>query len=82
MRVLWRPIRGSEIARCFYWVFAGALRRSELVALDVAHLKLSDEGFIDDRQIQTDQEAQGQTIPIPRVTDSPYCPVQAVLDCG
>jgi site-specific recombinase XerD len=26
--------------------FAGALRRSELVALDVAHLKVSDEGFI------------------------------------
>jgi acyl-coenzyme A synthetase/AMP-(fatty) acid ligase len=26
--------------------FVGALRRSELVALDVAHLKLSDEGFV------------------------------------
>jgi integrase len=26
--------------------FAGALRRSELVALDVAHLNLSDEGFV------------------------------------
>src|SRR5882762_2862129 len=26
--------------------FAGALRRSELVALDVAHLKVSDEGFV------------------------------------
>jgi site-specific recombinase XerD len=61
--------------------FAGALRRSELVALDVAHLKLSDEGFIVTiAKSKTDQEAQGQTIAIPRVSDSPYCPVQAVLD--
>jgi integrase len=61
--------------------FAGALRRSELVALDVAHFKLSDEGFIVTiAKSKTDQEAQGQTIAIPRVPDSPYCPVQAVLD--
>jgi site-specific recombinase XerD len=61
--------------------FAGALRRSELVALDVAHLKLSEEGFVVTiAKSKTDQEAQGQTIAIPRVPDSPYCPVQAVLD--
>ena len=61
--------------------FAGALRRSELVALDVADLKLSDEGFVVTIvRSKTDQEAQGQTIAIPRVPDSPYCPVQAVLD--
>jgi site-specific recombinase XerD len=61
--------------------FAGALRRSELVALDVAHLKVSDEGFVVTiAKSKTDQEAQGQTIAIPRVPDSPYCPVQAVLD--
>ncbi len=61
--------------------FAGAMRRSELVALDVAHLKLSDEGFVVTiAKSKTDQEGQGQTIAIPRVPDSPYCPVQAVLD--
>jgi integrase len=61
--------------------FAGALRRSELVALDVAHLKLSDDGFVVTiAKSKTDQEAEGQTIAIPRVPDSPYCPVQAVLD--
>jgi site-specific recombinase XerC len=55
--------------------FAGALRRSELVALDVAHLKLSDEGFIVTiAKSKTDQEAQGQTIAIPRVIDSPLLP--------
>ena len=61
--------------------FAGALRRSELVALDVAHLALTDEGFVVTiAKSKTDQEAQGQTIAIPRVSDSPYCPVQAVLE--
>jgi site-specific recombinase XerC len=60
--------------------FAGALRRSELVALDVAHLKVSDEGFVVTiAKSKTDQEGEGQTIAIPRVPDSPYCPVQAVL---
>jgi integrase len=61
--------------------FAGAMRRSELVALDVAHLKVSEEGFIVTiAKSKTDQEGQGQTIAIPRVSDSPYCPVQAVID--
>jgi integrase len=51
------------------------MRRSELVALDVVHLKVSDEGFvITIAKSKTDQEAQG------RVPDSPYCPVQSVLD--
>ena len=61
--------------------FAGALRRSELVALDVAHLELSDDGFVVTiAKSKTNQEAQGQTIAIPRVPDSPYCPVQAVRE--
>src|SRR3984893_9470218 len=61
--------------------FAGALRRSELVELDVAHLKLSDEGFVVTiAKSKTDQESEGQIMAIPRVPDSPYCPVQAVLD--
>lgn len=61
--------------------FAGAMRRSELVALDVAHLKLSDEGFVVTiAKSKTDQEGQGQTIAIPLVPDSPFCPVAAVLD--
>jgi site-specific recombinase XerD len=60
--------------------FAGALRRSEIVALDVAHLKLSDEGFVVTiAKSKTDQEGEGQRIAIPRVSDSPYCPVQALL---
>jgi site-specific recombinase XerC len=54
--------------------FAGAMRRSELVALDVAHLKLSDDGFVVTiAKSKTDQEGQEQTIAIARVPDSPYC---------
>src|SRR5882762_4810108 len=61
--------------------FAGAFRRSELVALDVAHLKVSDEGsIVTIAKSKTDQEGEGQKIAIPRVSDSPYCPVQGVLD--
>jgi integrase len=61
--------------------FAGALRRSELVALDVAHLTLGDDGFVVTiAKSKTDQESKGQQIAIPRVPNSPYCPVQAVLD--
>lgn len=61
--------------------FAGALRRSELVALDVAHLKVSDEGFIVTiTKSKTDQERKGQQIAILREPNSPYCPAQTVLD--
>jgi site-specific recombinase XerD len=61
--------------------FAGAFRRSELVALDVSHLVERAEGFtVTITNSKTDQEGHGQMIAIPRVEDSPYCPVQAVWD--
>jgi site-specific recombinase XerD len=61
--------------------FAGAFRRSELVALDVEHLTERSEGFaVLIPSSKTDQEALGQVVAIPRVPDSPYCPVQAVSD--
>jgi Uri superfamily endonuclease len=61
--------------------FAGAFRRSELVALDVPDLTERDAG-LDVRigRSKTDQEGQGATIATPRVPDSPYCPVRAVRD--
>lgn len=61
--------------------FAGALRRSELVALDVEHLERRPEGLtLKIASSKTDQEGEGQKIAIPRVPDSTYCPMQAVLD--
>jgi site-specific recombinase XerD len=61
--------------------FAGAFRRSELVALDTAHLSSRAEGLeVTLASSKTDQEGLGQRIAIARVPQSPYCPVQAVSD--
>jgi site-specific recombinase XerD len=61
--------------------FAGAFRRSELVALDTWNLEEREEGLkVTIEQSKTDQEAQGQVIAIVRQSDSPYCPVQALQD--
>jgi len=59
--------------------FAGAFRRSELVALEVRHLEYRDNGVKVTIEVsKTDQEAQGQVIAILRQPDSRYCPVQAL----
>ena len=47
--------------------FAGAFRRSELVALDVADVELAREGaIVTIRRSKTDQEGEGQKVGIPR----------------
>jgi integrase len=57
--------------------FAGAFRRSELVALDVADLEFCDGGLrVRIRRSKTDQEGAGNTIAI--VPGSVACPVRAV----
>jgi integrase len=57
--------------------FAGAFRRSELVALEVADLEETDDGFkIVIRRSKTDQEGHGTTIAIVRGHHA--CPVKAV----
>lgn len=61
--------------------FAGAFRRSELVALDVEHMTARPQGFdVLVANSKTDQEGRGQVVAIPRVPQSPYCPKQAVSD--
>jgi len=61
--------------------FAGAFRRSELVALNTWNLEERDEGFkVTVEQSKTDQEGQGQVIAILKKPGSPYCPVQALKD--
>lgn len=61
--------------------FAGAFRRSELVALNTWNIEHQDEGIkVTIEQSKTDQDALGQTIAILRQTNSPYCPVQALMD--
>jgi site-specific recombinase XerD len=57
--------------------FAGAFRRSELVALDVADLDETETGLlVRIRRGKTDQEAIGRTIAIPR--GDVACPVKAL----
>jgi site-specific recombinase XerD len=57
--------------------FAGAFRRSELVALDVADLEETEEGMrVAIRRSKTDQEGKGEVIGITR--GSVNCPVKAV----
>jgi integrase len=57
--------------------FAGAFRRSELVALDVGDLEDTEDGIkITIRRSKTDQEGHGETIAIIRGGAS--CPVKAV----
>jgi len=59
--------------------FASALRRSELVSLDVADLDQRDEGLVlHIRRSKTDQEAAGRLTALPRGRDPETCPVGAL----
>jgi integrase len=59
--------------------FAGALRRSELVALDLADLDFTLEGLVVTiRRSKTDQEGAGRTLGIPYGADLITCPVRSV----
>ncbi len=59
--------------------FAGALRRSELVALDVEDLEWRTEGVVAViRRSKTDQEGQGRRVALPYGNDPTTCPVQAL----
>lgn len=59
--------------------FAGALRRSELAALQVEDLEEVERGLrVHVRQSKTDQEGLGQVVPV--IRGEAYCPVRAVRD--
>lgn len=59
--------------------FAGAFRRSELVALDVADLATRPDGLlVTIRRSKRDQEGRGDTKAIPFGSDAETCPVRAV----
>ncbi|MEZ4339082.1 MAG: site-specific integrase [Sandaracinaceae bacterium] len=58
--------------------FAGAFRRSELVALDVEDLRFAGEGIeVLIRRSKTDQEAEGAEVGIPFGSDPATCPVRS-----
>ena len=59
--------------------FAGAMRRSELVGLDVADVQQTEEGLVVTiRKSKTDQEKAGRKIGIPYGSHPQTCPVRAV----
>jgi integrase len=59
--------------------FAGALRRSELVAVDHEHLRFEETGLsITIPRSKRDQEGKGATITLPRMRGGDTCPVKAM----
>ncbi|HLO03668.1 MAG TPA: site-specific integrase [Symbiobacteriaceae bacterium] len=59
--------------------FAGAFRRSELVALDVDHVQVTKEGLVITlERSKTDQEGQGRKVGIPYGSNPATCPVRAL----
>jgi site-specific recombinase XerD len=59
--------------------FAAALRRSELVGLDVADLAFTDDGLeVTLRRSKTDQEGQGRKIGVPYGSDPSTCPIRSL----
>lgn len=71
-------LRGKRDRTLLLYGFAGALRRSELVAIDVTHIKEHEKGHILTIPFSKgDQEGKGQAIPILAQPNSPYCPIAA-----
>jgi site-specific recombinase XerD len=72
-------LKGVRDRALLLFGFAGAFRRSELVALDFEDLEETDLGFrVIIRHSKTDQEGAGQTIAI--IRGSVACPVTALLE--
>ena len=68
---------GRRDAALMLIAWAGALRRSEIVALDREDIEFVDEGMVlTIRKSKTDQEAEGYRIGIPFSNDEKYCPTR------
>ena len=60
--------------------FVGGLRRSELVAINVGDLKVTEDGYVlTVRRSKTDQEARTRRVALPYSADPLLCPVRSVL---
>ena len=61
--------------------FAAALRRHEVVDLDVSSLEFEADGLrVEVKRSKTDQEAHGETVGVPFGSDRVTCPVRAMRD--
>lgn len=71
--------RGARDAAMLTLGFAGAFRRSELVALDVSNVEFVDEGLVVGiAQSKTDQEGDGAKLGVPFGNHAETCPVLAL----
>ena len=74
-----RDLAGLRDAALLLTGFAGALRRSELVAIDREHLRFTADGMlIRIPRSKRDQEGEGADLGIPRGQNPLTCPVRAV----
>jgi len=71
--------RGVRDRALLHYGFAGALRRSELVGINIGHIDAHERGHLLTIPFSKgDQEGRGQTIPILARAGSGYCPVAAL----
>jgi site-specific recombinase XerD len=72
-------LKGTRDRAILLLGFAGAFRRSELAALDVADLRFSRRGLcVTLRRSKTDQGGEGREVAIPQTPVAAVCPVRAV----
>lgn len=73
-----KPIKAARDRALMLLGFAGAFRRSELVAIEVRHITRLDNGIeVFLPQSKTDQERAGRTVFVP-LADGERCPVRAL----
>ncbi len=76
-----KPLKAARDKALLLVGFAGAFRRSELVALHVEDLTVDDSGaMVLLRFSKTDQLGKGRTVFLPRASDAERCPVRGLLD--
>lgn len=74
-------LRGKRDRAILLYGFAGALRRSELVGIDVHNIEAHERGHLLTIPLSKgDQEGKGQVIGILSQPESAYCPIAAIQD--
>jgi integrase len=78
-RICGADLAGARDRALFLLAFAGALRRSELVALDVAHVSWTNDGLkILIERSKTDERGEGAELAITRGRAEETCPVASL----
>lgn len=76
-----KTARGYRDRALILTAFAGALRRSEVVSIDVEHLRFETSGVrVYIPRSKTDQKADGAYVSVPVSNDPTLCPVRALKE--